>query len=358
MTTAAELEFIDELLAGQLDLMRFEVTVRNKVLAILKKLQGELAATLSESDLTAFSKQRTEILFKQVNGIIAKYYEEAGASLYGSLTSVGEVAASNVSSAMNTSFSIQMTVGLPTQTFLKRLVSNTLIRGAASASWWERQRGDVSFRFANAVRLGMAAGETGEQIARRITGSARLGITGVMDIARSNARSLVHTSIQAVANESRLETFRQNSDVIDHVVWLATLDGSTCPEICGPRDLKPYTLMDDPPEPIGHAMDWNGGPGAIHWGCRCIVTAGRKTFAQLGVDLPEPKKGTRASQFGPVAADMTFEQFLNRRGAAFQEEVLGPGRTQLWRDKKLTLQQLLDLRGNPLSLQKLREKYA
>lgn len=357
MTTAAELNMIDELLAGQLDIMRFEAGVRARVLNILQSIQKEALEKLSSADLTSINKQRTQTLLTQINTIISKYYEQAASESFAALTAVANAAASNAGSVMNTAFSIQLTVGLPTQTYLERLFSNTLIRGAASSDWWARQRGDTSFRFANAIRQGLTAGESGEQIARRISGSSLLGMPGVMDIARSNARSLVHTSIQAVANEARLETFRKNSDVIDHVVWLATLDGSTCPQICGVRDLKSYTLDDDPPQPIGHALDWDGGPGAIHWGCRCIVTAGRKTFDQLGVDLPEPKKGTRASQFGPVAADTTFEQFLNRRGSAFQEEVLGAGRAALWRDKKLTLQQLLDLSGNPLSLVKLKEKY-
>jgi len=37
--------------------------------------------------------------------------------------------------------------------------------------------------------------------------------------------------------------------------------------------------------------------------------------------------------------------------------VLGSGRAQLWRDGKLTLEQLLDLSGNPLTLAQLRAKY-
>lgn len=357
VATAAEIQLIDELLSGQLDIMRFEAGVRTRILAILQELQRESINALGQSDLPAFSKQRTQALLSQINAIISKYYELIASESAVALGAVANASAANAGAAMNTAFSIQLAVGLPTQTFLERLIGNTLIKGAPSAGWWERQRGDTAFRFANAVRQGKAAGETGEQISRRISGSTRLGIPGVMDIARSNARSLVHTSIQAVANEARLESFRKNSDVIGNIVWLATLDGSTCPEICGPRDLKPYTLEDDPPKPIGHAMDWNGGPGAIHWGCRCIVTAGTKTFSQLGVDLPEPRIGTRASQFGPVPADTTFEEFLNRRGVAFQEEVLGKGRTELWREKKLTLQQLLDLSGNPLSMSQLKAKY-
>lgn len=348
----------DELLAGQLDLMRFEAHVRVRVLAILTRLQRELVGLLAGDELTAFSKVRTETLLKQTKAVIDRYYTTAAAELSGAMASAAQASASNAGSALGSAFSVQLAGGLPTETFLARIVSNVLLQGAASADWWSRQQSDIAFRFANAVRQGIVAGETNEEIAIRIAGSTRKGVTGVMEVARSNARSLVHTSIQAVANAARLETLRKNSRILKSVVWLATLDGSTCPEICGPRDLKEYTLMDDPPQPIGHALDWNGGPGAVHWGCRCVVTGKRKTFAELGdPTMKEPPPMTRASIYGPVSGNTNFEQFLNRRGKKFQEDVLGKGRAQLWRDGKLTLQQLLDLRGNPLSLEQLQAKY-
>jgi hypothetical protein len=83
-----------------------------------------------------------------------------------------------------------------------------------------------------------------------------------------------------------------------------------------------------------------------------------KTFRTLGLDVDEPKPGQRAAQGGPVAARTSFAQFLERKGKAFQDETLGPGRAQLWRDGKLTLTQLLDLQGNPLSLKQLKARYA
>lgn len=352
-----EANIADELLTHHLDLMRFEVSVRARVLRILTELQTELVVTLNRSDITAFTRIRQSQLFDDVTAVIDKYYADVAAELSAATAATASTATSHASAVINSSLQTPFSLGLPTATYLKQLASNTLIQGAASAEWWAKQAADTTFRFKNAVRQGVAAGETAEQIAIRISGSTRLGTTGVMDIARSNARSLVHTSIQAVANASRLDSFRANSDVIDHLVWLATLDGSTCPEICGPRDLKPYTLEDDPPEPMGHVLDWNDGPGAIHWGCRCIVTIGSKTFEQLGVDLPEPKIGRRASMDGTKSASMSFEDFLDRKGTKFQDEVLGPGRAQLWREKGLTLMQLLDLSGNPMTLAELTAKY-
>lgn len=77
----------------------------------------------------------------------------------------------------------------------------------------------------------------------------------------------------------------------------------------------------------------------------------------LGGERPEFTPSTRASMDGQVAADLTFADFLAGKGNAFKNEVQGKGEADLWRAGKMTLQQLLDQRGNPLTLERLRAKY-
>jgi hypothetical protein len=182
-------------------------------------------------------------------------------------------------------------------------------------------------------------------------GKNRAPAPGIMNISRENARALVYTRIQTAANASRMETYRKNAADFKSVEWLATLDSHTCLR-CAARDLKEYTLMDDPPKPIGHALPWDGGPGVIHWGCRCIAVGVVKPIKGLKFPI-----GQRASNIGPLPGNTDFEQFLQRKGRAFQDEVLGPGRAQLWRDKKLNLEQMLDARGQELTLAELKTKY-
>jgi len=343
---------VDELLAGQLDILRFEAGTRARVLALLARLQRDLFAQLhgSGAPLTDFSKSRAEMLLRQAAVVIDKYYLAISGEMDVALGASAKVVATQASRSM--SMLIQLGASLPTETFLRRIASNTVLLGAPSADWWSRQSLDVAFRFGNAVRQGMVQGETNEQIAARVAGSPLKGTPGIMDVARSNARSLVHTSIQAVANESRLETFRKNSDIIVALRWLATLDSHTC-TICAPRDNREYTLVDDPPEPIKHGLKWLGGPGAIHWGCRCVAVPVIAAYAGKG------PQGKRAAAGGPVSAKVTFEQFLRRKGAGFAEEVLGKGRAELFRAKKLTLEQLLgDMTSTRLTLKQLQARYA
>lgn len=100
----------------------------------------------------------------------------------------------------------------------------------------------------------------------------------------------------------------------------------------------------------------NGVPR--HWNCRSVMLPITKTFRELGLDADEFPTSSRSATGGPVAADMTFDAFLKRKGDQFADELLGPGRAQLWRDKKITLQQLLDQSGRPLTLKQLRRLYA
>lgn len=345
----------DEILTHALDLLRLEAGTARQVAQLLAELQKELVYRLANEDLTAFGKARLETLLKQTTETINLYYARVEGVVSTTTQGVAGAQASHMAATLNTLVT-GLEATLPTETFLARLVSNTLIQGAPSAKWWKRQGQDVAFRFAAVLRQGLAQGQTTEQIVARVAGSARKGITGVMDIARRNARALVHSSIQTVANATRIETFKRNRDVVECLVWLATLDTHTC-LLCAARDLHWYSLDDDrapmPDDPNGQGPPWGDGPGAIHWGDRCVATIRMKPLK----GAPPLPVGQRASVDGPIKGGTRFEAFLRRKGVDWQNEVLGMGRAQYWREHKLTLEQLLDLSGNPMTLAQLRAKY-
>jgi hypothetical protein len=80
------------------------------------------------------------------------------------------------------------------------------------------------------------------------------------------------------------------------------------------------------------------------------VTRLSKVADELGI-------GQRASSIGPVARTTTFSDFLARQPAAWQDEVLGKGRADLYRAGKITLRDTVSGRGAPLSLKQLEAKY-
>ena len=71
--------------------------------------------------------------------------------------------------------------------------------------------------------------------------------------------------------------------------------------------------------------------------------------------MDEPK-GTRASDLGQIPSDTSFDDFLKRHDAAYADNLLGPGRAQMWRDGKLSLSDLVSGTGRPLTLEQLAGK--
>ena len=180
------------------------------------------------------------------------------------------------------------------------------------------------------------------------------GEQGILKASAANARALVHSSVQAVANAARLASFQQNADLIECLVWLSTLDSHTC-LLCAMRDLHEYTL--DGQEPIGHTHEWAGGPGAIHFSCRCVLSTRTKSFKDLGIELDEPGESTRPSDGGAVSSKMNFASFLASKDKAWRAEYLGPGRAEMYEAGKITLNDLMNLKGRKLTLEELAAKY-
>jgi hypothetical protein len=90
--------------------------------------------------------------------------------------------------------------------------------------------------------------------------------------------------------------------------------------------------------------------------CRSTSVPVLKSFRELGFDIDEVPVSTRAGMDGQVAADTTFEGWLSRRDVAEQNDKLGVGRAQLWRDGKIKFRDLVDGNGRELTLAELRAK--
>jgi hypothetical protein len=167
--------------------------------------------------------------------------------------------------------------------------------------------------------------------------------------------AITRTAVQTVAKDARLASLEANADIIKAVQWVSTLDSRTS-DICIVRSGKTWEFPSF--KPIDHKIPWNGGPPA-HWNCRSTFIPITKSFEELtgGAIKDRVEPATRASMDGYVAADLTFDAFLRSKPPEFADEMLGKGRAELWRSGKITLNQLLDQRGNPLTLAELISKY-
>jgi len=344
----AELVLMDETLSHQVNLLRFIAGERKKVLAILDQLQRELKAKLA-LDLTDFGKARVKKLLKEATTIIDGYYGDIQGKI--DLSNLAKIEATATAQTFAT---IGLEAAIPTEAVLRALVSDTLLQGAPLRAWWAKQGDDLAFRYGNAVRQGIAQGETLQQIIVRVFGSKRLGTPGIGfpdSILRRNASALVHDSIMSISSAARMAVYKENEDISKGYFHLSTLDGIIC-KICIARSGAQWDLNF---KPIGgNKIPFIQTP--IHTNCRCQILMILKSYKELGADIEEPPTGTRASDLGQVPADLSFSAFLSRHSVGYQNDLLGPGRAALWRSGKITLSDLLSFNGNPLTLSDLRAK--
>ena len=135
-----------------------------------------------------------------------------------------------------------------------------------------------------------------------------------------------------------------NADLIKGVRWVSTLDGRTSP-ICRARDGVIYDVDKGPRPPA-------------HWNCRSTTVPVLRSWRELGIPADEASPGTRASMDGQVPSDMTYQQWLKSKPAAFQDETLGKAKGRLFRSGGLTLDRFVNNKGREYTLDELRKRDA
>lgn len=342
----SEVELQDSILRAALQLQRLSAHEQAEAEAILHELERELRALLNSQNLSASGRREIKALIKAAEDAIQARYATVATSLdtRGLVVLVAERTVETLSI-------ISPAISSLTPERLASLADEVLIDGAPSKAWWAKQAEDTAFKFAGQVRQGIINGETQERIVQRIVG--RGGEPGIMEIARRNARALVHSSVMTAANDARMATFRKNADMFKGVRWLATLDPKSCP-VCAALDGQEWTLDGDKLK--GTTVDFRSPPA--HWNCRCTLTAIPRTDA-IDEVFPGMSKaiaglGGRSSSFGPTGPDTSFAGFFARLSPAQQDAMFGKGRAALWRAGKITIRDMVSGTGRELTLDELK----
>jgi hypothetical protein len=344
---------LQELLTDkQIESIRFAAGLDAQAQVGIDSISRGVRALVATGD--AATRTQMEALLREVNKIIDQGFGDITAEQISSLKEFAPLAASAAVGALNEAAGVAL-ARVPNR--LTAGAANQIIMGATSKDWWQGQTVRMQQNFSREVRQGFVAGDTTEQIVQRLVGKRARGdspaVPGVIDISRRDARSLVHTSVQAVASEARREAFASNDDIIIGVRQVSTLDSRTTIQ-CMARDKKQW---DRERKPVNHKIPYKGGVGHLHWGCRSVEVPVTKPLVIDGVEIGGFRGSQRASVDGPVDSSLSFEDWMKRKSPAFLDETLGVGRAKLYRAKKLTLSDLLDQRGNALSLEQLRQKY-
>lgn len=346
MTSLADL-WHSAILKNSLDLMRYDAHQRTEIIAMLKALGRDLVAELAAAELdtprTDWQRARLRKLIEEAQRRIGETYGEIQSGHAAGLADAMEASSGSLVLALNDAAGVELLSPVKwTAEQLSTLASDTLVKGAPSADWWARQSVDLQQAFADQMRMGMLQGEGVGQLSARVR--------DLQMISQRNAEALVRTSAMAVNNAAHMALWDANADIIKELQWVATLDPRTCPS-CGAQDGQVWALGSGHIEP------------PLHWNCRCATVPITKSWEELATknkalarELDNMPKGMRSSMGGPVSADTTWESWLGGQSRKVQEDVLGPARLKLWDSGKLTLQDLVDQRGNALTLAELRGK--
>lgn len=394
MATSSSLAdvFANDIIEHSVDLLRFSASVRKDLLGILFKLREDLVNKLTTmggfDGLSVRQKAaRLSRLVYQTEGTIRSAYKNLRDEHMSQMVPLAKLEAKFVSNMFKDAFNVNVLSSRLTVEKLKAVARGTVIQGAPSEEWWGRQAADLRNSFSDQMNMGYLQDETVQDLVVRVRGAAT-GSTvdlvvdgeaqsftefsgGIMDVSTRQAEALVRTSIQNIANDVRMQTYEANSDIIKGVQALATLDTRTT-DLCRARDHKSWE-QDDLGDwvPVGdNDEDWPGPP-PWHWNCRTtflpityswseLASGSSKSQQKLAAKVDDnTDEGFRASMDGQVAQSMNYDEWLQNQTVATQKEVLGPGRYDLWQggNGKLTFEQMIDQRGNPITLAQLQAKY-
>lgn len=357
---------INEVLQDQIihhsavDLKRIEASQRTKILRMLRALERDLIADLAKTDptgpqRTVYQQRRLQALLQQTRETIRSRFKKIAKESENDMVDLAGAEAAFVEGAANAAFGVQIASVAMSEARLRSIARDTFVEGEYPSQWWKKQAQSLQDRYVQQMRMGMLRGETLGQLAKRVRDN-------VMPVSRRNAESLVRSSVMAVLNESRQESYDQMADLIKGFHYLITLDTGTTPycKAAGGAVLnKEYKVIKGP--------SWVKPP-PNHWGCRSILSPITYSFQELrqrlkgkrtASKLKETSSGTRASMDGKVPRKWEYTDWLKNQSVKIQNEALGPKRAKLFREGKIkSMVQLLDQKGNLLTIPQLKKAIA
>ncbi len=331
----------------QVLLERLKTNEAAKFAPFLKEIDAALRDKLTQDELTSYSRTRLEKMLSEVDAILSAIYSRYTAQMDGDFNDIGRHQAEFEAKVLDRITTTDYTAIIPTVDRLQRAIEITplSVKGADGGSlfvdvvknWTQSEIDAVN----GTIRKGYFQGNTTQQVIQAIRGTKAANYAdGLLDTTSRNAEAIVRTGIQHVANAARYSVWQQNDDLVQGYVWISTLDGRTS-IICRTLDGRVFAIGKGPVPPA-------------HYRCRST------TAAQLNPEFAHlTAGGKRASMNGQVDGGLNYYSWLKTQSAAFQDEVLGAERAQLFRDGGLSAERFsalqLDRNFSPITLDQMKK---
>ena len=366
MADNATQQLADILTRHDIDLLRVDAALRKKIVSMMNGLREDVikkiakvnpgkAATLSRKNATLRQ------LIQSTDPSVTKAYKAIASTVDGELKDLTKLEQQVMAKSINRVANVELLSPRVNKNVMEALVGKTLVEGKIVSKWWQAETAAFKDVFARQMREGVLNGETVDDLVRRVRGT-RAGRfkDGIMALSTNRAKTLVRSSVLAVANQARMTTFQQNSDVIKGVQWLSTLDARTS-NVCKALDGQSWTLGGERMK--GTSIQWRGPPPA-HFNCRSTLVPITRSWAELNRNPriqkkldgipPRSRKDTRAAMDGrPAKATEDYEAWLRKQDVEMQKDVLGPARHKLWKDGKISFTDLIDQQHRPRTVAEL-----
>lgn len=338
-------EIADLLTARQLQVRRAEARHRREIWALLALLEADMLAALRLADPTQsmlLARRRRaveELMAEDIEPLVTTRYDRLATLTTAFLLALAQQEVAATQRLVGEVTDEPLVEEEPPAAAVRRGVTVTLIPSASKPTdfsttgedWWTRQGATLVQRVGDTLMTSVSLEESLPQAQARIRGTSAQGFQdGVMAKAKQDAARLLTTEVTNATSEAHVALAAANAEeaILVHV---SILDSRTS-MICIARHGLRYTA--DTHEPIGHALPYlNGVP--YHPNCRSQIIPGTRTGG------PIPK------------ADL--DTWLLTQSKAFQDDLLGPKRAQMWREGTLkSTRDLLDaVSGRPLTLEEL-----
>ena len=337
---------LDESLRHQVNLGRYQTSVVHNIIGLLNDSDKDLVAQIAaRAGKDNFTTDRLTALLEETRKLIKEATDTAAKNTAELLTDFASHEAEWGASILNKMTFSQLDIVTPTAETLAAIVTDVPFQGALLHEWYDKLAADKQHGVTQQLRLAQAQGETTDQMVARIAGTKAGGYEdGVLAISRRHAEAVARTATSHTANNAQQLLYKENDNIMQGWVFLATLDGRTtliCASLSGTK--------------------WPVGEGPIpprHFRCRSFSIPLLKTWKELGINIDEIPPSTRASVGGQVPADMSYSDWLKTQPQHVQDDMLGKARGQLFRDGGLTVDKFTDSTGNIYSLEELKAKEA
>jgi SPP1 gp7 family putative phage head morphogenesis protein len=357
-------EIRDGLVRHQIGLSRFGKGFERRLVLLLNKsepgLREGLKARIERASRIGWdpgpaTTSRMIKIEETYRTLMAPVWAEIRASSREELSGLAAAEIDYISALVASSLPVTLSPVLPSREELQLITSSTPVNGRILTDWfsgWEKADRD---RAMAQVRTGVLFSETPTQISRRIFGTRQLnGTDGVKQVTRRGAQAFAQTTTAAITNGAKQLYYEKNKKFIDQEIYVATLDSRTSP-ICQSLDGNIYKRGKGPIPPV-------------HMNCRSVrvpaingkAVGNRPAVSATDKELKGligPARRARVEELvGTVPADTTYQQFLSRQSASFQNEVLGPTRGKLFREGGFTVDRFVDESGKRYTLDQLRAR--